>query len=140
MCMVTMRTEPNCHLFGFSHRFRPLNISARDTLESAMRTAYNGTFGGTDCSLPMIYARKKRIPVDVFVIYTDNETHSGYSTGHPSQALQRYRQAMGIGAKLIVVAMTSTGYSIADPQDPGMLDVVGFDTNTPRAISEFARS
>jgi hypothetical protein len=29
--------------------------------------------------------------------------------------------------------------SIADPNDPGMLDVVGFDTATPQLVSDFAR-
>jgi 60 kDa SS-A/Ro ribonucleoprotein len=35
--------------------------------------------------------------------------------------------------------MVSNGFSIADPADPGMLDVVGFDTATPQLISDFAR-
>jgi 60 kDa SS-A/Ro ribonucleoprotein len=35
--------------------------------------------------------------------------------------------------------MVSNGFSIADSADPGMLDVVGFDTSTPQLISEFAR-
>ena len=35
--------------------------------------------------------------------------------------------------------MTSTGFSIADPKDIGMLDVVGFDTSAPQIISEFSR-
>jgi 60 kDa SS-A/Ro ribonucleoprotein len=30
-------------------------------------------------------------------------------------------------------------FSIADPNDPGMLDVVGFDTATPQLVSDFAR-
>ena len=34
--------------------------------------------------------------------------------------------------------MSSNGFSIADPADPGMLDVVGFDTATPQLISDFA--
>ena len=34
--------------------------------------------------------------------------------------------------------MTSNGFSIADPNDAGMLDVVGFDTATPQVISGFA--
>jgi 60 kDa SS-A/Ro ribonucleoprotein len=38
-----------------------------------------------------------------------------------------------------VVGMTSNGFSIADPTDGGMLDVVGFDTATPQLIAEFAR-
>ena len=36
--------------------------------------------------------------------------------------------------------MSSNGFSIADPADPGMLDVVGFDTATPQLISDFARA
>jgi 60 kDa SS-A/Ro ribonucleoprotein len=39
----------------------------------------------------------------------------------------------------VVVGMVSNGFSIADPADPGMLDVVGFDTATPQLISDFAR-
>ena len=50
-----------------------------------------------------------------------------------------YRRASGIDARLIVVGMVSNGFSIADPADPGMLDVVGFDTATPQLISDFAR-
>ena len=58
--------------------------------------------------------------------------------GDLEQALEQYRQKFGIPAKLIVVGMTSNGFSIADPNDAGMLDVVGFDTATPNIISEFA--
>jgi 60 kDa SS-A/Ro ribonucleoprotein len=39
----------------------------------------------------------------------------------------------------VVVGMTATGFSIADPSDPGMLDVVGFDGAVPSLITEFAR-
>jgi hypothetical protein len=85
----------------------------------------------------MIEAEKNRWPVDVFVVYTDNETWSG--TVHPSQALRRYRERTGIAAKLVVVAMASNGFSIADPADPGMLDVVGFDAATPALTADFGR-
>lgn len=67
---------------------------------------------------------------------TDNETWSG--SIHPHEALARYRQASGIDARLVVVGMTSTGFSVADPTDPGMLDVVGFDGSVPALISEFS--
>jgi 60 kDa SS-A/Ro ribonucleoprotein len=38
-----------------------------------------------------------------------------------------------------VIGMVSNGFSIADPEDPGMLDVVGFDTATPGVVAGFAR-
>jgi 60 kDa SS-A/Ro ribonucleoprotein len=72
----------------------------------------------------------------VFVVYTDSETWAGAI--HPAQALRRYREQMGIAAKLIVVGMTSNGFSIADPEDAGMLDVVGFDTAVPQVMADFA--
>jgi 60 kDa SS-A/Ro ribonucleoprotein len=52
---------------------------------------------------------------------------------------RRHRHASGIDARLVVVGMVSNGFSIADPADQGMLDVVGFDTATPQLISDFAR-
>ena len=57
---------------------------------------------------------------------------------HPVDALRDYRRASGIDARLVVVGMVSNGFSIADPADPGMLDVAGFDTATPQLISDFA--
>ena len=59
---------------------------------------------------------------------------------HPAQALAEYRQKTGIDAKLIVVGMCANRFTIADPRDPGMLDVVGFDTAVPVAMREFAVS
>ena len=41
--------------------------------------------GGTDCAQPMIYAKKKRLEVDVFIVYTDCETWAG--TVYHSQTL-----------------------------------------------------
>ena len=45
----------------------------------------------------------------------------------------------GIPAKLVVVGLVSNGFSIADPDDAGMLDVVGFDTAAPALIADFLR-
>jgi 60 kDa SS-A/Ro ribonucleoprotein len=92
-------------------------------------------FGGTDVALPMLHALETRAEVDAFVVYTDNETWAG--AVHPVQALRRYRDRTGIAAKLVVVGMTSTGFTIADPQDGGMLDVVGFDAAAPQLIADF---
>lgn len=136
MAMATARREPNYHIMGFGDSFRNLGITANDTLHSAMHKAYRGTFGNTDCSLPMIWAAKNKIDVDTFVVYTDNETWAGRA--HPHTALRDYRQARGIDAKLVVVGMTATQFTIADPKDTGMLDVVGFDASAPATISDFS--
>lgn len=117
---------------------RELDITPRQRLDDVMRRVDRLPFGATDCALPMLWALSKRVPVETFIIYTDSETWVGHI--HPAQALQKYRREMGIAAKLIVVGMVSNGFTIADPQDPGMLDVVGFDTATPAVMSDFARA
>ncbi len=123
-------------LTGGTHGLTPLAISPRQRLDDAIRTVTDLPFGGTDCALPMRYAQAREREIDTFVIYTDSETWAG--DVHPAQALRDYRQASGIDARLVVVGMVSNGFSIADPNDPGMLDVVGFDTATPQLISDFA--
>lgn len=137
LSMITARTEKNYELMAFTHTLVPLNITAKDSLQTVMSKMEHLNFGGTDCSLPMKYARQNKLDVDTFAVYTDNETWAGAS--HPSQELVKYRKESGRNAKLVVVGMTATGFSIADPKDSGMLDVVGFDTATPQLISDFAR-
>ena len=85
----------------------------------------------------MLYASANNIMVDTFVVITDNETWAGDIK--PCQALVEYRKTHNRNAKLVVVATTSTGFSIADPNDSGMLDVVGFDANVLPVIAEFSR-
>jgi len=43
-------------------------------------------------------------------------------------------------ARAVVVGMTSNGFTLADPNDRGMLDVVGFDTSVPVVVSDFVRA
>ena len=150
MALVTAATEADHRFVAFTNGGRPslhsahgintgltpLAISSRQRLDDVIKATAELPFGGTDCALPMVEALKHRWPVDVFVVYTDSETWAGDI--HPAQALREYRERMGIPAKLVVVGMTSNGFSIADPNDAGMLDVVGFDTSTPQVISGFA--
>lgn len=149
MAMVTARTEASYHTVAFTNGsyasmhsrqgygsgLTPLTISPRQRLDSVVQSVSALPFGGTDCALPMLYAIDQKIPVDVFIVYTDSETWHGAI--HPSQALQKYRNEMSIDAKLIVVGMVANEFSIADPNDAGMLDVVGFDASVPQAIREF---
>jgi 60 kDa SS-A/Ro ribonucleoprotein len=137
MAMATMRTEENWHVMGFTGGFVELKISPRQRLDDIMRYTSKLGFDSTDCALPMLYALKNNIKVDLFAIYTDNETWVGRI--HPKQALDEYRQKMGINSRVVVAGTTATNFSIADPSDLGMLDVVGFDSNTPSIISSFSR-
>jgi 60 kDa SS-A/Ro ribonucleoprotein len=147
MALVTASVELSYHALAFtagSHRsmhsayptgLTPLALSPRQRLDDVVSYTSALPFGGTDCALPMVEALRHRWAVDAFIVYTDNETWAG--AVHPAQALRTYREHMGIAAKLVVVAMASSGFSIADPNDAGMLDVVGFDAAAPQVISDF---
>lgn len=136
MALVTAATEPDYGIFGFSTTFRPLDISPRMRLTEVVQTIDNLPFSGTDCALPMIVATKG-IDVDTFVVYTDSETWFGAI--HPKQALDAYRRKSGkADARVAVVGMTSGAFTIADPKDTGMMDLVGFDTSTPEVLRAFS--
>jgi 60 kDa SS-A/Ro ribonucleoprotein len=152
MAMVIARTEPVHFIHGFTsgsninvygyHRsslegFVDLGIGSNDAINDVMQKVQKRNFGGTDCAIPMLYASANDIMVDTFVVLTDSETWAG--NVKPVQALQSYRQTHNPNAKLVVVGMTSNGFTIADPNDSGMLDVVGFDANVLPVIAEFSR-
>lgn len=164
MGMVTARVEPNWHAIAFTAGMRgearvsyggntrarptwmsgdvvgcyPLQISPRQRLDDICKDMAYLPMGATDCAAPMLYALGSKLEVDTFIVYTDNETWAGAI--QPHQALEQYRREMNKpNAKLVVVGMTATDFTIANPEDPGMLDVVGFDTSAPALIAEFSK-
>lgn len=137
MALVTAATEPDVEIVGFAERLRTLDVSPRQRLDDVVKAISGLPFGATDCAQPMLHARARGMAIDTFVVYTDSETNVGRTS--PAAALREYRRASGIDARLVVVGMVSNGFSIADPGDGGMLDVVGFDTATPQLLADFAR-
>jgi 60 kDa SS-A/Ro ribonucleoprotein len=138
MALITAATEQHHTFLGFAHEPVPLAISPRQRLDDVVSTITNLDFGGTDWALPMLWALAHKAKVDVFVVYTDSETW--YGKIHPMQALNLYRETMGIRARLIVVGMRCNGFTIADPDDAGALDVAGFDSAVPSVIADFVRT
>jgi 60 kDa SS-A/Ro ribonucleoprotein len=137
MALMTTAAEANTHIVGFTGGMVQLPLSPSMRLDDAVRAVSGLPFDRTDCAQPMLYALERDLKVDAFVVYTDSETWAGGF--HPVQALRQYRARTGIAAKLVVVGMVSNGFSIADPDDAGMLDVIGFDTATPSIIADFVR-
>lgn len=137
IALTLTRTEPWTWAGKFTSRFTPMNLHRAMSIEEATKSAYDPAFSTTDCAQPIQYALDNNLEADVFVILTDNETYAG--SIHPSKALEKYRQKTGIPAKLAVFGMTATNFSIADPNDRGMMDFVGFDSSAPAMLSDFAR-
>jgi len=153
MALITAATEPEHEIIVFSAPDRRgyggmhgggepgitrVNISPRMRLSEVIKRIEGIPMGGTDCALPMLWAARNKLNVSGFVTYTDSETWAGNI--HPAQALRQYRSEFVGDAKAVVVGMTSNGFTLADPNDRGMLDVVGFDTSVPAVIADFVRS
>lgn len=149
VALVTMNTEPEYGIVGFTGGSRwgyggggtaltQLDLSPRMRLDDAVRKISGLPFGSTDCALPMMWAKQNKIEgIETFEILTDNETWAG--SMHPVQALKEYRQWSGVSSRLQVVALTPTEFSIADPLDPGTIDVSGFDSNVPQLLADHSR-
>ncbi|MGH3922125.1 MAG: TROVE domain-containing protein [Pseudonocardiaceae bacterium] len=149
LALVTMASEPDCDVVAFTSRtgrgwalrsdsaITELSISPRQRLDDVIRVVSDLPWGGTDCALPMVWAERNHREHDTFVVITDNETWHGHI--HPHQALRGYRERVVPSARLAVVGMTATNVSIADPGDPGSLDVAGFDSAVPNLLADFSR-
>ena len=148
MAMVTARTEKRSSwdVIGFTSsggywnrnaEVALLDITPKQRLDTIVRKVSKLNFGGTDCSLPFLYAQQQGLDYDSVIVYTDSETWAG--DAHPHQRLNNYRKHVGHPVKHIVVGMTANQFSIADPNDADSLDVVGFDTATPNVISQFVK-
>lgn len=156
LAMVIAATEPHTEVLGFTSGgsgaysfpgrqrsawgygggggISKLDISPRRRLDDNLRAISNLPFGGTDCALPMVWAKNAKEQFDTFQVYTDNETWAGNI--HVDEALEQYRQSSGIDARLEIVAMTANGTSLCNPEDARQLDVSGFDSTVPQLLND----
>jgi 60 kDa SS-A/Ro ribonucleoprotein len=138
MAMSIIKTEKNVWVGGFDTSISELPLTSSMSLQEVLRTMQRFKWGGTDCSQPFIYANKNNMDVDCFITFTDNETWAGAT--HPTIALDKYRSKMKKpNAKSIVCGTSVSHFTIADPNDPNQLDLVGFDSAIPMLVSGFVK-
>lgn len=136
MAMVTVRTEEDVLIKGFSHKLVDIKINDKMSLNEAVNVISNLPFGSTNPGLAIDWATKNRVVLDSYEIYTDNEVNTG---SHPVQLLRIYRKAVNPQAKLMVAATMATDFTIADPNDAGCLDICAFDSAGPQILANFIR-
>jgi 60 kDa SS-A/Ro ribonucleoprotein len=136
MAMATAAVETDYAIVGFSTDLTPLNISPRRRLDDNLSTIARTPMGATDIAQPFLWLAKNKIDMDAVIVYTDNETNA-LGQIHPTQALNKYRDAVGHDVKLVVAAMVANEFTVNDPNDPSGLDICGFDSATPQIISSF---
>jgi len=135
LALTIMNMEKECIIKGFSHTLCDLDLSPRRRLDDNIRAISSLPFGATDLSLPIRYASEKKIPVDCFIILSDNESWSGQY--HPSECLRAYRKKMNLDSRFVNIQMSATKFSTADPEDVHSLEISGFDSGMLDTIAEF---
>ena len=112
-------------------------IHAEATLDQVLQAVQRSDWGMTDISSGILEALKYKRKYGAFVVITDNDVNSGIK---PSEAMKQYRAGMKLpNTKLAVIATQGTNLSIADPADPLMLDMVGFDSHGPKILQDCIR-
>ena len=110
-------------------------IHAEATLEQVLNAVQRSDWGCTDISSGILQALQFKRKYGAFVVITDNDVNSGIK---PSEAIQQYRAGMKLpNTKLAVIATQCSNITIADPADPLMLDMCGFDSHGPKILQEF---
>jgi 60 kDa SS-A/Ro ribonucleoprotein len=110
-------------------------IDANANLDTVLKVVQRSDWAATDISLGILEALKYKRKYDAFVVITDNDVNSGIK---PKYAMQQYRDGMKLPkAKLAVIATQHSDYTIADPDDPYMMDFCGFDSHGPKILQEF---
>lgn len=138
LAMKIIVSEPDSLALGFANGLADLGIHKLTTIENALQIArsHSNRWSATNPGILIEWATREKVAVDTFVVITDNEVNHGH---HVPDLLRKYRRESGIPAKLAVVATTATRFSIADPRDPGMLDIAGFGADVPALLTEFSR-
>ena len=85
--------------------------------------------GGTDCALPMSGRDGENMAVESSGLHRQRNMGGAYPPGAGAAAVPREDRHRGQADRS---RHESNGFTIADPNDAGMLDVVGFDM-APRA-------
>ncbi|GGK61571.1 RNA-binding protein [Sphaerisporangium melleum] len=136
MAAIMARIEKgNVHVIDVDTSVHTSKVTPRTNLREIASWRPSG--GGTDLSLPFLWAARERLDVDGFLVLTDNETWAGRQ--HPSQALAAYRSGINANSRVVVATLTPGGYSIGDPTDAGVLNMAGLDASLPMVVNGFIR-
>jgi 60 kDa SS-A/Ro ribonucleoprotein len=119
---------------AFTDGLKLVNTSPTPSVKEIKSICDKMSFSTTNLSLVPRYALENNIKADGFICITDNEINCGQN---PNAVLSTFRKKITPNAVNIVVGMTATGFSVADPNDPYALDIAGFDTNCPQLIESF---
>lgn len=134
MGMAAVRSQSNSMLYGFNSTLVDLKITANMSVSAAQAAYRRAKWDGASTNAGALFERALQLKLDVdkFVVVTDNDINTG---SQPASLLKKYRKKSGGKGKLAVIATSLSQFSIADPDDTGMLDIAGFDSAAAQLIA-----
>lgn len=120
--------------YAFSESAQPIYVNPEATMNEIRDQLFDMNHICTNVGAPLEVALRENLHVDAFIIVTDNAVNRGQ---HAAELFREYQERLNPDAKFIVLAMTATDYSVADPNNPDMLDISGFDASVPVVIERF---
>lgn len=141
LALLIARIETDYRVVTFTDEIKCLPMDKDNSLFDAIELfgLFFPPFGGIDCTMPIKWAVETKTKFDAFVVFTGSDSFSGNI--HFVEALKGYRiYTDNEDVRVVVVGMSQNEFSIADPCDPRMLNIVGFDKNAPKAIQNFLQT
>jgi 60 kDa SS-A/Ro ribonucleoprotein len=126
MAMVVSQVEKEVLNVSFDTRVVNPNVRLGKKASVSHAVKAFGTGGSTDLAASIRFAIDKKLKFDLIIIYTDNETWAGRR--HLAIEWDLYKK-INPKAKLVIASTQANQVTVGDPQDPSVLQVVGFDTN-----------
>lgn len=132
---ILVNVEPLVQVVLFDTEYHIVQLNKNADSKTLREQARRFGGGGTDTSLPFKYALDNKLNADAIIMLTDSETWAG--NVHAQQLFDKFRKQINPRAKAVVVSATANKSTIGDPDDAGILQVVGLDTSVPQVVADF---
>jgi 60 kDa SS-A/Ro ribonucleoprotein len=129
-----MNRETNCQTWAFSDTLTDITTWFDGKYSDVLQRIARLPFRSTDPGLVLQKALQDKRHVDLFLFMTDSEVNCGYQV---HELFDRYRRTVNPNARFVMMGMSVNNFTLADPNNPNMLDVAGFDSAVPEILNGF---
>jgi 60 kDa SS-A/Ro ribonucleoprotein len=128
MATVLLGTEPNTMCVGYSSVEKKIDLTPGITLRAVSAEVRAKIGGNTDCAIPVKVALEKKIVVDGFIIFTDEQ--SNFGPMKVGEAFKKYQETINPDAKCVFITACMSNITVAAPDNKDMISIAGFSPDT----------
>ncbi len=135
-----VRANREALVLPFEQCVRKIELNARDSvMTNAQKLAAIGG-GGTNCSAPLEWLERHRVPVDLVVLVSDNQSWVDKRAGGATETMRRWEslRVSNPQAKLVCIDLQPYGSTQA-AERADVLNVGGFSDEVFETVARFSR-